>query len=273
MTQPAGSPDTIPPATRKPKVLSGKAQERWLSLMSPIGLLLLWEALIRAGLGDARFVPPPSTIAVTFYELALTGELWTHTWATVVRTLAGYVLGVVPAIAVGLIMAMSIWTKRIVDPLIAALFPIPKIALMPMLMLALGFGEAPKIALVAISTFFPVVIAAYVGGANIEKIYLDVAHNFGANKRTLLRRVIFFGALPMIFAALRLAIGIAFIVIIAAEFVSSEKGIGTLIWSSWQLLLIDRMFVGIIVIGILGVIFSQLIAELERVVIPWRRQQ
>ncbi len=88
----------------------------------------------------------------------------------------------------------------------------------------------------------------------------------------MFRRVVFFGALPMIFAGLRLALGISFIVIVAAEFVAAKTGIGNLIWASWELMQVDRMFVGIVVIGILGVIFTVALNELERLVIPWKAE-
>ena len=109
------------------------------------------------------------------------------------------------------------------DPLIAALFPIPKIALMPLLLLAFGFGDASKIALVAIAVFFPVIVNTYVGAANIEKIYWDVARNYGASQTVMFRRIVFFGALPMIFAGLRIALAVSFIVLVAAEFVATKS--------------------------------------------------
>jgi ABC-type nitrate/sulfonate/bicarbonate transport system permease component len=158
------------------------------------------------------------------------------------------------------------------DPLIAALFPIPKVALMPLLLLAFGFGEASKIALVVIAVFFPMIVNTYVGAANIEKIYWDVARNYGASQSVIFRRIVFFGALPMIFAGLRIALAVSFIVLVAAEFVATKSGIGYLIWNSWELLQVDTMFVGIVTIGILGLITSALFQELERKVIPWKTQ-
>ena len=106
--------------------------------------------------------------------------------------------------------------RYVLDPLVAAIYPIPKIALMPLLLLAFGIGEMSKIVLVAIATFFPVLISTYAGAANIENIYLDAAKNFGAGAGMMFREVIFFGALPQIFAGLRLALGTSFLVIVAA---------------------------------------------------------
>jgi NitT/TauT family transport system permease protein len=252
--------------------MSTKLQERLLYLISPIGLLLVWELLIRAGFGDRRFIPPPSDIAVRFWQLTLNGELAMHTAATLWRVLAGFVIGAVPAVAIGLLMAMFRPVRIFFDPLVAALMPIPKVALMPLLLLAFGFGDASKIALVATAVFFPVVVNTYAGAANIERIYWDVAKNYGASTYVMFTRVVFFGALPLIFAGLRISLAVSFVVLVAAEFVASKTGIGYLIWNSWELLEVDYMFVGIIVIGILGLITAVLFQEIERKLIPWKAE-
>ncbi len=252
--------------------MSTKLQERLLYLISPIGLLLVWELLIRAGLGDRRFIPAPSDIAVRFWQLTVNGELAMHTAATLWRVLAGFVIGAVPAVAVGLLMAMFRPVRIFFDPLVAALMPIPKVALMPLLLLAFGFGDASKIALVATAVFFPVVVNTYAGAANIDRIYWDVAKNYGASTYVMFTRVVFFGALPLIFAGLRIALAVSFVVLVAAEFVASKTGIGYLIWNSWELLQVDYMFVGIIVIGILGLITAVLFQEIERKLIPWKAE-
>jgi len=251
---------------------ASKLADRLLYLISPIGLLLVWQVLIDLGFGDRRFVPAPSDIAVRFWQLTLSGELALHTLATLWRVFAGFVIGAVPAIAVGLLMAMFRPVRIFFDPLIAALMPIPKVSLMPLLLLAFGFGDASKIALVATAVFFPVIINTYAGAANIERIYWDVAKNFGASTYVMFTRVVFFGALPLIFAGLKIALAVSFVVLVAAEFVASKTGIGYLIWNSWELLQVDYMFVGIVVIGILGLITAVLFQEIERVLIPWKAE-
>jgi ABC-type nitrate/sulfonate/bicarbonate transport system permease component len=250
--------------------MSDKARERWLYLISPIALLAIWQVLLMLGFGDRRFIPAPTDIAVRFWELATDGQLWVDTGATLYRVFAGYIIGAVPAIAIGLIMAMFKPVRIFFDPLIAALFPIPKVALMPLLLLAFGFGDASKIALVATAVFFPVVVNTYAGAANIDKIYWDVAKNYGASSYIMFTRIVFFGALPMIFAGLKIALAVSFVVLVAAEFVASKSGLGYLIWNSWELLQVDYMFVGIVVIGVLGLITAVLFQELENLVIPWK---
>ncbi|HLQ92023.1 MAG TPA: ABC transporter permease [Xanthobacteraceae bacterium] len=252
--------------------LSPKTRDRMLYLISPIGLLILWQLLLMAGIGDRRFIPAPTDIAVRFWTLIRNGELAMHTGVTLVRVFAGFVIGAIPGVAVGLLMAMFKPVRIFFDPLIAALFPIPKIALMPLLLLAFGFGDASKIALVAIAVFFPVIVNTYTGASNIEKIYWDVAKNYGASQWVMFTRIVFFGALPMIFAGLRIALAVSFIVLVAAEFVATKSGLGYLIWNSWELLQVDIMFVGIVTIGVLGLITSALFQEIERKVIPWKAE-
>src|SRR5262249_3662548 len=151
--------------------MSGKARERLLYLISPIGLIIVWQLLLMAGIGDRRFVPAPSDIAERFVKLIANGELEWHVAVTLYRVFLGFIFGAGPAVGFGLLMAMFRPVRIFFDPLIATLFPIPKIALMPLLLLAFGFGDASKVALVAIAVFFPVIVNTYVGAANIEKIY------------------------------------------------------------------------------------------------------
>jgi NitT/TauT family transport system permease protein len=252
--------------------LSSKTRERLLYLISPIALIVVWQALLMVGIGDRRFVPAPTDIARRFVTLTASGELEWNVAVTLYRVFLGYVIGAIPAVAVGLLMAMFKPVRIFFDPLIAALFPIPKIALMPLLLLAFGFGDASKVALVAIAVFFPVVVNTYVGAANIEKIYWDVAKNYGASQMMMFRRIVFFGALPTIFAGLRIALAVSFIVLVASEFVATKSGIGYLIWNSWELLQVDVMFVGIVTIGVLGLITSVLFQELERWAVPWKSE-
>ena len=136
--------------------LSSKARERLLYLISPIGLIVIWQVLLMLGIGDRRFIPAPTDIAERFVKLTASGELEWHVAVTLYRVFLGYVIGAVPAVAVGLLMAMFRPVRVFFDPLIAALFPIPKIALMPLLLLAFGFGDASKVALVAIAVFFQI---------------------------------------------------------------------------------------------------------------------
>jgi len=250
-----------------------ETKERLLAIGSPVALLVLWQILSWLKVLDARFIPSPLTIFEGGIVLIRSGELWTHLSVSLWRLAAGFVVGAVPGIALGLIMGLSRYVRAALDPIVAATFPIPKIAILPLIMLYLGIGEASKIAIIAIAVIYLVLINTMVGVMTIEAIYFDVAKSYNAPWRKLFTRVIIPGAAPMIFAGLRLSLGVSLIVIVSAEFVAAKAGIGYLIWSSWETLVIENMFVGIIVITVLGVVSTFLLKELERFLMPWSREQ
>ncbi len=249
-----------------------KGRERLLSILSPLLLIAAWELTVRLGLVDGRFIAAPSLILVALWNMSVSGELARDVGVSLWRIAAGFAIGVVPAVLLGLWMGLSRSVRAVFDPLIAAVYPIPKIAILPLLMVFFGIGESSKIAVVAISAFFPVVINTYTGVANVDRVYLDVAQSFGASRALVFRRVVFPGALPVIFAGIRLALGVCLIVIVSAEFVAARSGIGFLIWSSWEMLLIDKMFVGLLVIAVIGTLLTIGLREIQRRAIPWRNE-
>ena len=253
--------------------MSIEARERIIAIASPLALLVLWQLLSWAKVLDARFVPSPLTIFEGAVVLIRSGELWTHLSVSLLRLAGGFVLGTIPGIAVGLLMGLSRYVRAGLDPIVAATYPVPKIAILPLIMLYFGIGEASKIVIIAIAVVYLVLINTMVGVMTIDPIYFDVAKNYNAPWRKLFTRVIIPGALPLIFAGLRLSLGVSLIVIVSAEFIAAKSGIGYLIWSSWETLLIENMFVGIIVITVLGVVSTFLLKELERALIPWRKER
>jgi NitT/TauT family transport system permease protein len=246
-------------------------QERVIAILSPIAALVVWQVLADAAVINQRYVPSPLHIIEAAGALTASGELWRHVGASLARLAVGFVLGAVPGILLGIVMGLSRHIRAALEPLIAAIYPVPKIALLPLLMLVFGIGDGSKIAVVAISVLLLTVINTVAGVMSIEKVHFDVGRNFNAPWPRLFLRVIIPGALPTIFAGLKISLGFSLIVLVSAEFVASRVGIGFLIWSSWETLQVERMFVGIIVITILGVGSSFLLRECERYFIPWRR--
>ncbi len=246
-------------------------QERALTILSPVAALIVWQLASNAGLVNQRYVPSPLSIAVAGWDLALSGELAQHIGASLRRLVVGFVLGAVPGVFIGMVMGLNRWVRAALDPLVAALYPIPKIALLPLLMLVFGLGDGSKVVVVAMSVLFLTIINITVGVLQLDKIYFDVARNYGTPWPKLFRRVILPGALPTILAGLRISLGVSLVVLVGAEFVASQSGIGYLIWSSWQTLMVEQMFVGIIVITILGVLSTLFLHECERLLVPWRR--
>ena len=241
-----------------------------LTLSAPAILLLFWEILSRTERIDPIFWPPPSTLWDTFVDLARDGELIDDVRISTLRILGGFAIGAVPGIALGLAMGLF-WPVRVfLMPIAAAVYAIPKIAVLPLVIIAFGTGEKSKLAIIALSIFFLVVLNTMSGVLTIDPSYKDVARNFGANGFELFATVAFPGALPAIFTGLRLALGFALIVIVGTEFVSQTSGVGRLVWESWQTLAIKKMYVGLVVIGLMGWILTLALDLLERLVIPWR---
>jgi ABC-type nitrate/sulfonate/bicarbonate transport system permease component len=251
--------------------LSPEGRDRLLAVLSPLALLALWELLSRAGILDDRFFPPPSEIASTFVDLAGSGELWSNTWISVRRVLLGLAMGAIPALVIGLAMGLYRPVRAALDPLVAATYPIPKSAIVPLLLLIFGLGEMSKIVMVAIGAFFPVVMNTAAGVREIPPIYRDVGSNFGASRWQTFRTIALPGALPLIMTGLKLAVGLGLILIVIAEMIGAKSGLGFMIWNAWQIFAVPTMYVGLITISVLGVLFTLALTELERLVIPWRR--
>lgn len=258
---------------KKKGILSMEAKERMLAVLSPLGLLLIWQILSWFKVLDARFIPSPITIGDAAYKIVASGELFIHLKASLWRLAAGFLIGAGPGILIGLVMGLSRMVRAAADPIVAATYPIPKIAILPLVMLYFGIGDASKVVIIAIAVIFLVLINTMVGVMTLDPVYFDVAKNYGAPWRKLFTRVVIPGTLPLIFAGLRLGLGVALIVIVAAEFVAAKSGIGYLIWTSWETLIIENMFVGIIVITILGVVSTFVLREVERWALPWRKEQ
>ena len=252
-------------ARRRSQVL-----EDVLSRFSPLLLILLWEVLARVGILDTRFYPAPSTIVSTWLRLLQSGEWIGHVGISMQRGVTGFALGALPALFIGITMGLSPLIRSLLEPSIAALYPIPKIAIFPLVMLVFGLGEMNKYVIVAIGVFFQVVINTVVGVVNIEQIYLDVGKNFGAKKKDFYLGIALPGALPVIFAGLRLGWGVALLLLVTAELANAKSGLGYLIWQSWQTFQIEEMYIGLVTISIIGYLSFQLFDLLEHRFIPWK---
>lgn len=244
--------------------------ERAIGIVTPLLLLLVWEVAGRFNLIDVRFFPPPSSIMHQVGVLLASGELVANTLASLRRLALGMLLGGIPALLLGLAMGVSRPLRAAIDPLISATYPIPKSAILPLVLLIFGLGEMSKVVMVALGAFYPIVINTLVGVVNLDRIYLDVGHNFRASRWQVFRTIALPGALPSIMAGIKLAAGMGLILIAISEMVASNDGIGFMIWNAWQVLTVDTMYVGLLVIAILGFVFSVILDEVERLLIPWK---
>ena len=247
--------------------------QRWiatvLALAGPLMVLGIWEALARSGVVNPLFYPPPTSLIETARELARE-RLWDDLRASLSRVGAGFIIAAVPGVLLGTLMGVWWPLRALLSPVASAAFAIPKIAILPLVIIIFGIGESSKIAMVAISVFFLVVLSTMSAVLEVDRAYFDVARNAGANFFEQMRTVAIPGALPGIFTGLRLALGFSLLVIVGTEFLASRNGIGHLIWNSWQTFAIEKMYVGLVVTGILGWLLNLIMDEIERVFMPWK---
>ncbi len=268
MSLPTGAPAA--PPRRRGKPMSVRVRDRILSIASPLALLLLWELAARFNLIDTRFFPAPSSIFALLIEMLRSGELVTHTMASLSRLFWGALIGGIPALVLGVVMGLNRTVRAVFDPLIAATYPIPKSSILPLALLIFGLGESSKIFMVAIGVFFPVAINATTGVLEINQIYLDVGRNYKASRWNMFWTIALPGALPVIMTGFKLGIGIGLILIAVAEMIGAKSGLGYLIWSAWETFAVEQMYVGLFMIALIGFVLTLLLNELERLIIPWK---
>ncbi len=285
----------VPPARRN-------LYERTLAFGFPVLGLVAWQLIVDAGILSPTWFPPPTHIAKALWELtigydkfnhtSLFGRPWlipeawqenglagvwglfaeSHVWITLARVALGFVLGAIPGLLVGVLMGINQTIRLMLDTTLSAVYVLPKIAIFPlvMLMFADPFGEGPKIAVVAISVFFLVAINTMAGVRDIDPVFIQAGRNYGARGFKLLWHVILPAAMPIIFAGLRLALGTALVVIIAVEFLRAKQGVGFMTYYYWEVLIPEKMYAGLFIVMVLGVLLTGVLHWAERKIMPWQ---
>lgn len=243
----------------------------WISYAAVLVVLAIWEIFCRTGLISSLFLPAPTQILSALCVMTTSGELADNLTASLIRISAGFLTGSVIGIVVGLISGVSSLADRVATPFVDALYPIPKIALLPLFILWLGIGETSKIALIALGVFFPVALNTYAGAKNVPPLLLRVSVSFRARPLFLLSRVILPASLPMIWAGLRIAAATSLLLVVAAEMIAAEKGIGALILRYGDLMLTDRLMAGLLVLSATGLLFRFLLNFAARRIMPWKQ--
>ncbi len=270
-TTPTRSPGTATTTRqRRSRRLSARARDGLLAGATPLVLLAIWEVLVRLGVLDDRFFPAPSAILEQMFILMGSGELWTNLVASLRRLFIGFWVGLVPALLLGVVMGLSRPIRAAVGPLVSGTYPIPKSALLPLILLIFGLGEMSKIVMVAIGVFYPVVLNTVAGVLQVAPIYYDVSKNFGASRWQVFRTVAIPGAMPNIMTGIELGAGLGLILIAIAEMVGAESGLGYMIWHAWQLYSVETMYVGLLVIALIGYALSLVVNAVSRFVMPWQ---
>lgn len=245
-------------------------QPAWVTPVSIAAILAVWELVCRSGAVSTLFLPAPSAILVTGFTMLNSGEIWVNTKASLYRITAGFVIGSAAGILIGLVTGFSRLAEAVGNPIIHALYPVPKIALLPLIILWLGIGEVSKITIISLGVFFPVVINTYSGVKNIDPLLVKVAVSFRTSRLNIIRKVILPSSLPVIFAGLKLAAGTSLLLLVAAEMIAAKDGLGAMILHYGDLMLTTKLMVGVFSLCFLGILFNHGLNWLEKKMIPWR---
>jgi NitT/TauT family transport system permease protein len=242
----------------------------YASVIGIVGILVLWEVICQLELIPPLFLPAPSSILLAGWDMLISGELHENVLASLFRIAVGYAIGAVCGIVFGLLLGFSRWVDAVLTPIVYSIYPIPKIALLPLIILWLGIGETPKFTMIALGVFFPVVINTYSGVKNVDPIWIKAAVTFGSSHLNVIRKVILPGALPMIFAGLKLAAGTSLLLLVSAEMIAAQQGLGSMILHYGNLMITTKLMVGVVILSLLGLLFNRGLQWLERKLLPWK---
>lgn len=243
---------------------------KWIGLVVFVTLIAIAEWGTRAGWISALTLPKPSDVLATFGELYQSGLLFKHLSVSLSRLAIGAFFGVIAGVGVGILIGLFSMIRAGLVPLVAAIFPIPKIALLPLFVIWFGIDEGSKYALIAFGTFTPTVVATYGAVDNVDRGLIRMGQSFGLSWLSIVRKIVIPGAMPGILSGLRISLAIAIILLVAAEMLGAEYGIGAYILEAGSLYDLERLFAGVVILSLLGVIVSAVIGLVERRLLRWR---
>lgn len=241
-----------------------KVKEFLISLIIPVILLIIWELCARNGVIKETIMPRPSKIGSTLWNLVLTGKLPRDIGISLRRVILGYVTGCVLGIFMGILLGLFPKINGLLKLLVEVLRPIPIIAWVPVLILWVGIDERSKVIVIAIGTFWPVLLNVIGGITNVDRKYLEVSTIFMKSKTETITKVVLPAALPSIFTGLRIASGSALMGVIGAEMFAASSGIGYMVSYAREMSQPAKMLGGVLVIGILGYILNTIVAWIQR---------
>jgi NitT/TauT family transport system permease protein len=247
--------------------MSGNVKSVFVACVTALAFLLIWEGAVRFFNVQHYLLPPPSVIVVDFFDNWR--RVVQSSWITTGNMVLGFLLSVVVGIPLAMALAYSPFFERSVYPIVVFLQIVPKIAIAPLFIIWFGFGMMPKVLLVFLLTFFPIVINAVVGFKSVEPGVMELARSTGASALRTFIKIQFPSALPSIFTGLKVAAALASTAAVVAEFVASDNGLGYLIVTYNGQLMTSMVFATIIVLGIIGLAFYYLIEFCERLLLPW----
>jgi NitT/TauT family transport system permease protein len=241
------------------------------ALAVPITLVLLWEGLSRAGVFNQIILPAPSRVVVRWIEYARSGELPHDAISSLYRVMMGFLIGTLLALPLGLAMGASRKAYGLLNPVLQVLRPIPPIAYVPLAILWFGLGNPPAFFLISLGAFFPVLMNTIAGVRSVDAVYIRAARNLGAGNRALFFRVVVPAAMPHIMTGIRVGFGVAFIVVIVAEMIAVNNGLGYRILEAREFFWSDKIIAGMFTIGLLGLGIDAMLARLSDYLLRWHR--
>ena len=244
--------------------------KRWVGLVVFVLLVIGVEWGTRSGFISNLTLPRPSDVFSTFVELWNSGLLWKHLYPSVSRLVVGASLGASVGIGVGILIGLFSLVRAGLVPLVAAIFPIPKIALLPLFVIWFGIDEGSKYALIAFGTFTPTVVATYGAVDNVDRSLIRMGQSFSLGWYSIVTKIVLPGSMPGILSGLRVSLAIAIILLVAAEMLGAEFGVGAYILEAGSLYDLERLFVGVTILSLMGLVVSAAIGIVERRLLKWR---
>ncbi|KAA3513707.1 ABC transporter permease subunit [Agrobacterium vitis] len=244
-----------------------------ISLASVLAFLLLWAVVTGTGLVSKLFLPSPGEVAQAAMKLVASGGLWVAILSSSVRVFLGFLLAIVIAVPLGVAMAVNETIRAVFAPFISLLRPLPSITWIPLTILWLGIGEGQKVLIVFLGSWIYVLLSTYEATRRVDPILIRAARNLGASDFTVMREVIFPGALPGILGGLKVTLAIAWSCVLSAEMVAARNGLGAIIWEAKEWGDMTMVLVGMVCIS-LTVLVADLVAnKVERLLLPWERHR
>lgn len=240
-----------------------------LPALLPIVILVLWELASRFGWLSNRVLPEPWAVVKAFWALALSGEMWQHVATSTWRALSGFAVGGSLALVLGLLTGSLRSAETLLDSTLQMLRNIPPLALIPLVILWFGIDESAKLFLVSLGVFFPIYINTFHGIRSVDKGLIEMARSYGLTGWRLYRHVILPGALPAILVGVRFSLGFMWVILIVAETISAQAGIGYMTMNAREFLQTDVVLVGILLYALLGKLADLLSKGLERWWLRW----
>jgi sulfonate transport system permease protein len=247
--------------------LNSRELARWVS---PAVLVLAWELGSRTGLIPDRVLAAPSSVALTFWSMTASGELPGNLLVSLLRAAAGLAVGVTVGSSLALVAGLSRRGEVAVDPPMQMLRTLPALALSPLLIVWLGIGEAAKLALIAFATSFPIYLNLYNGVRGVEVKLVEAARTFGLSDLEVIHEIILPAALPSFLVGLRYALSVSVLILVAAEQINAQAGLGYLINNARDFMRTDILVVCLLVYALLGLAADFVVRNLERRALAWR---